>query len=56
MSRVEFNAHKKMKVPAEVQFRTKAGQKIDFIAKKSVEVPIHVKFRTSDNQRKPRTR
>jgi hypothetical protein len=52
MSKVEFDAHKKMKLPTEVQFRTKAGQKVDFTAKKSVEVPVHVKFRTSDNPRK----
>lgn len=56
MSKVEFDAHKKVKQPTEVQFRTKAGQKVDFIAKKPVEVPVHVKFRTSDSQGKPRTR
>jgi hypothetical protein len=55
MSKVEFDAHKKVKVPTEVQFRTKTGQNVDFVAKKSVEVPVHVKFRTSDH-RKPRSR
>jgi hypothetical protein len=55
MSKVEFDAHKKVKLPAEVQFPTKAGEKVDFMARKPVEVPVHVKFRTSDNRRKPRT-
>jgi len=54
--KVEFDAHKKVKAPVEVQFSTKGGQNVDFVAKKSVEVPVHVKFRTSDHPRKPRSR
>lgn len=52
MSKIEFDAHKKVKLPTEVQFRTKTGRNVDFIARKSVEVPVHVKFRTSNNETK----
>jgi hypothetical protein len=42
--RVEFDAHKKVKQPVEVRFRTKEGERVDFTAKKPVKVPVHVKF------------
>lgn len=47
MKKVEFDAHKKVKVPTEVKFRTNSGQRVDFVARKPVKVPVHVKFRTS---------
>jgi hypothetical protein len=42
--RVEFVAHKKVKEPTEVKFRTKAGEKIDFVAKKPVKKEVDVTF------------
>lgn len=41
---VEFDAHKTVKQPAEVEFTTSKGEKIDFVAKKPTRVPVHVKF------------
>jgi hypothetical protein len=46
MKKVEFDAHKKVKRPVEIKFKTGTGQKVDFVAKKNVKVPVHVKFRT----------
>jgi hypothetical protein len=31
---VEFDAHKKLKMPTEVEFKTRDGGKVDFMAKK----------------------
>lgn len=42
---VEFDAHKKLKTPTEVEFRTRNGEEVDFIAKKPQNVPVHVKFK-----------
>jgi hypothetical protein len=42
---VEFEAHKKVKRPTEVEFTTKGGKKVDFIAEKQAAVPVHVKFK-----------
>ncbi len=46
MKKVEFDAHKKVKKPTEVTFRTHEGKKVDFEARKLVKIPVHVKFRT----------
>lgn len=43
--KVEFDAHKTVKKPTEVQFTTKKGQKVDFVANKPTKVPVHVKFK-----------
>lgn len=43
---VEFDAHKVVKKPTEVQFTTDNGQKVDFTANKPTKVPVHVKFKT----------
>ena len=43
--KVEFDAHKTVKKPTEVQFTTKGGQKVDFVASKKTKVPVHVKFK-----------
>ena len=42
--KVEFDAHKKIKKPVEVQFETRKGKMVDFFADKKVKVPVHVKF------------
>ncbi len=42
--KVEFDAHKVVKKPVEVDFKTKAGKEVDFVAEKNVRVPVHVRF------------
>ncbi len=42
--KVEFDAHKVVKKPTEVEFTTKKGEKVDFVADKPTKVPVHVKF------------
>jgi len=42
--RVEFEAHKTVKKPAEVEFTTRDGREVDFVASKKAKVPVHVKF------------
>jgi len=46
MKKVEFDAHKVVKKPTEVVFKTGTGKKVDFVAEKPVKVPVHVKFKT----------
>jgi len=41
---IEFEAHRKVKVPTEVTFPTKKGP-VDFEARKATKVPVHVKFK-----------
>jgi hypothetical protein len=43
--RVEFDAHKVVKKPAKVAFKTKSGEKIRFTAEKPTKVPVHVSFK-----------
>lgn len=43
--RVEFDAHRVVKRPTEVEFVTKLGKGVEFVAKKAVKVPVHVAFR-----------
>jgi len=45
---VQFDAHKKVKKPIEVEFTTKKGKPVDFVAEKAVKVPVRVKFRAKD--------
>ena len=45
--KVEFDAHKVIKRPTEVEFRTTDGEKVDFVAKKKTKVPVHVKFKAT---------
>jgi len=45
---VQFDAHKKLKLPTEVAFQTKAGKEVDFVAAKPTKVPVHVKFKAKD--------
>ncbi len=45
--RVEFEAHKMVKKPTEVEFTTRDGKAVDFTARKRTKVPVHVKFKAS---------
>ena len=47
---VEFDAHKKVKLPTEVEFKTKSGKTVDFVADKKTNVPVHVKFRAKPKE------
>lgn len=42
--KVEFDAHKVVKKPTEVDFTTKDGKEVAFVAAKPTKVPVHVKF------------
>jgi len=42
---VEFEAHKRVKKPTEVEFETRDGKKVGFVARKPKSVPVHVRFR-----------
>lgn len=42
--RVEFEAHKTVKLPTNVSFKTKSGEKVRFVAEKPAKVPVHVEF------------
>lgn len=46
-TKVEFDAHKKVYMPAKVQFKTRDGEKVRFVAEKKVEVPVHVRFKAN---------
>ena len=47
MKRVEFNAHKQVKKPTEVEFTTRDGKNVDFTARKKTRVPVRVKFKAT---------
>lgn len=42
--RVEFEAHKTVKKPTEVEFTTRDGTKVDFVARKPAKEEVHVDF------------
>jgi hypothetical protein len=42
--KIEFDAHKVVKLPTEIEFRTKDGRDVDFVARKNTKVPVHVRF------------
>jgi hypothetical protein len=42
---VEFDAHKNIKKPTPVSFKTKNGDKVKFVAEKKAKVPVHVRFK-----------
>jgi hypothetical protein len=42
---VQFDAKKKVNVPVEVKFKTKAGKRVDFDGHKPVKKTVHVKFK-----------
>jgi hypothetical protein len=43
--RVEFDAHKVVRKPTRVAFKTKSGEKVRFTAEKPTKVPVHVSFK-----------
>ena len=43
--KVEFDAHKTVKQPTEVTFKTSNGKTADFVANKKTKVRVHVKFK-----------
>jgi len=43
--KVEFDAHRVVKHPTEVEFTTSDGKTVDFVADKKRKVPAHVKFK-----------
>lgn len=43
--RVEFDAHKVVKKPTKVAFKTKGGENVRFTAEKPTKVPVHVSFK-----------
>jgi hypothetical protein len=45
--KVEFDAHKTVKKPTEVEFKKRDGTEVDFVARKKVKVPVHVKFKAN---------
>ena len=45
--KVEFDAHKVVKKPTEVEFTTNDGKAVDFVARKPTKVPVHVKFKAN---------
>ena len=45
--KVEFNAHKVVKKPTEVEFTKKDGTEVDFTARKKVKVPVRVRFKAN---------
>jgi hypothetical protein len=45
--RVEFDAHKIVKKPTEVEFTTKDGKDVDFTANKKAKVPVRVRFKAN---------
>lgn len=42
---VEFDAHKVVRKPTKVVFKTKSGEKVRFTAEKPTKVPVHVSFK-----------
>jgi hypothetical protein len=43
--RIEFDAHKVVKKPTKVAFKTACGEKVRFTAKKPTKVAVHVSFK-----------
>lgn len=42
--KVEFRAHKTVKKPTDVNFKTKSGERVSFTADKPTKAPVHVRF------------
>lgn len=47
----DFDAHVTKKVPTQVKFKTKEGEKVRFTAEVPKKVKKHVHFKTSDRKR-----
>jgi hypothetical protein len=48
---VDFVAHKTVKEPTEVKFKTKAGKPVDFVAKKPVKEEVEVSFMAKNKKK-----
>ncbi|HLJ85679.1 MAG TPA: hypothetical protein VKZ53_02590 [Candidatus Angelobacter sp.] len=46
--KVEFTAHKTVKKPTKVSFKTKSGEKVRFTAAKPKKVATRVRFKAKD--------
>jgi hypothetical protein len=46
-NRVEFDAHKVLKQPVEVEVIKRDGTAVDFTARKEMKVPVHVRFKAN---------
>lgn len=46
--KVEFDAHRTVKKPTKVNFKTKGGERVSFTAEKPTKVPVHVRFSAKD--------
>jgi hypothetical protein len=44
---VDFDAHKTIKKPTRVSFKTKEGERVRFVAEKKTKVPVHVHFKAN---------
>lgn len=42
--KVEFQAHKTVKKPTSVKFKTRSGERVSFTAEKPTKVPVRVRF------------
>jgi hypothetical protein len=47
----DFDAHVTKKLPTEVKFTKRDGEKVRFTAEKPTKVKTHVHFKTSDRKR-----
>jgi hypothetical protein len=47
---VEFDGHKTVKKPTEIEFTTKNGKRVDFVANKPTRIPVHVKFKAKNEK------
>ena len=50
--RVGFTAHKTVKEPTDVTFRTKTGERVDFVARKPVQEEVEIFFLAKNKKRK----
>ncbi len=48
---VKFDAQRREKGPAEVEFNTKDGKHVDFVANVPTRVPVHVRFKANDKKK-----
>ena len=49
---VEFEGHRIVKKPSEVEFTTNSGKQVDFIAQKPVTERVRVKFKADVGNKK----
>ena len=49
---VDFVAHKTVKEPTEIKFKTQSGTRVDFVAQKPVKEEVEVSFMARNRRRK----